>query len=102
MSTDIKQVADEIVKESIKAVNPYVLIKEQVHSKGNVLQFPGIPPVDLTDYERIIICGAGKGTAPMARAMEELTSGFLTGGDIIVKYEHVQVAQLLFPATYFP
>ena len=89
MKTDLKQVANEIIKGSIKAVDPYLLIKEQVIREGSIIHFPGLDPLDLNDYERIFICGAGKGTAPMARAMEELTGEYLTGGDIIVKYEHL-------------
>jgi glycerate-2-kinase len=45
-------------------------------------------PIDLRRYQRVFICGAGKGTAPMAKAMEELLGESLVGGDIIVKYGH--------------
>ncbi len=80
---------------AIKAVDPYILIQEQVKKDGSILQFPGLEPIDLKNFDRVFICGAGKGTAPMARAMEELTSGILTGGDIIVKYDHLDKLNMI-------
>jgi glycerate-2-kinase len=89
MSTDLKSIANELIEGSIKAVNPYMLIKEQIRSEGSRLLLPDLDPLNLDHYERVFICGAGKGTAPMARAMEELISDHLTAGDIIVKYGHL-------------
>jgi glycerate-2-kinase len=37
----------------------------------------------------VFLCGAGKGAAPLTKAMEELLDDHLNGGDIIVKYEHL-------------
>jgi len=88
MQDKFRQIAGQIIQGAIKAVDPYTLIKEQIVKKGTVLYCKGLEPIDLSRYQRVFICGAGKGTAPMARAMEELLGDFLLGGDIIVKYGH--------------
>lgn len=85
---DLRKFALEIVEKAIKAADPYFLINEQIKKDGPVLRISGMEPLDLDAYKRVFICGAGKGTAPMARAMEELLGTYLTGGDIIVKYDH--------------
>jgi len=43
---------------------------------------------DLSSYENIYIIGAGKATADMAIAIEELAGDFISSGTIVVKYEH--------------
>ena len=88
MQDKLRRIAGEITQGAIRAVDPFVLIKEQIEKKQNVLYCKGVEPVDLAAYERVFVCGAGKGTAPMARAMEELLGDYLRGGDIIVKYGH--------------
>ena len=88
MPDKLRRIAGEIVQGAIKAVDPYTLIKEQIEKKQTVLYIRGMAPIDLSKYQRLFICGAGKGTAPMAKAMEELLGESLLGGDIIVKYGH--------------
>jgi glycerate-2-kinase len=85
---DLRLIARELIDSAIKAVDPYILIKEQIQKKNSVLYFSNRQALDLSEYKRIFICGAGKGTAPMARAMEELLGDYLTSGDVIVKYDH--------------
>jgi glycerate-2-kinase len=89
--TDIRKIAYEIMGSALKAVDPYFLIKDQLRRDQNIISFSDHKSVDLSKYERIFICGAGKGTAPMTRAMEEILGDLLVGGDIIVKYEHVDI-----------
>src|SRR6186997_1959060 len=43
---------------------------------------------DLRDYERIVVVGAGKASAVMARAIEPILGRRLEGGLVIVKYGH--------------
>ncbi len=40
---------------------------------------------DLSQYQRILCVGAGKGSASMARALEQILGPFLKGGIVIVK-----------------
>jgi glycerate 2-kinase len=84
----IKTHAQEIYKSGIRAVDPYHLIHDRLRREGDYLYLPEDITINLGNYEHIYLCGAGKGTAPMAKAMEELLDDKVTGGDIIVKYAH--------------
>jgi glycerate 2-kinase len=42
----------------------------------------------LETFERVFLIGAGKGSAPMAKAVEEIIGEQLTSGLVIVKYGH--------------
>ncbi len=44
----------------------------------------------LKDYQNIYVIGAGKGTAPMARAIEDILGDKLTDGLVVVKYGHTE------------
>lgn len=43
---------------------------------------------DLRNYERVVVVGAGKATAPMAQAVEQQLGPRLDGGLVVVKYGH--------------
>jgi len=43
---------------------------------------------DLHDYERVVVVGAGKASAVMARAIEPILGRRLEGGLVVVKYGH--------------
>ena len=89
MNIKLRESADQIIKSALNAVDPYQLVREQIVRDGDTLVFPEIDQVDLSEFDRIYLCGAGKGAGPITKAMEELLSDHLTGGDIIVKYEHL-------------
>jgi len=80
--------AVEIFRAGINAVAPEKVIKASCSKKGSTVTL-GRLPIDLTDYRRIYVIGAGKATAPMAAAMEALLGERITGGIICVKYGHV-------------
>jgi glycerate-2-kinase len=84
----LRQLGLSIIKDAIHSVDPFNLIREQIKRHGSMLQLPGKQHLDLDAFNRIFIIGAGKGTAPMARAMEDLLGDKLDGGAIIVKYDH--------------
>lgn len=88
MAINLKKSSEAILAAALKAVDPHQLIKEQVRREGSVLHFPGKQTVDLDHFDRVFVYGAGKGVAPMAKAMEELLGDELAGGDVIVKYHH--------------
>jgi glycerate-2-kinase len=89
MNQDLKKVADQIIKASLNAVDPYQLVRDQIKRNGNNLVISNKEQIDLSDFDRVFLCGAGKGAAPLTKAMEELLGDRLNGGDIIVKYEHL-------------
>ena len=86
----IRSEAQEIFKGCLYAVDPYHAVKRFLHLKGEALRLGAEggsqSQLDLRNYERISLVGAGKATAPMARAMEELLGDRIYRGIINVKY----------------
>lgn len=76
-----------IFKAGIDAVNPYRLILQSLKIDGNILNI-GSVSYDLSRFNNILVIGAGKATAPMAQAVEEVIGNKINGGLIIVKYGH--------------
>jgi glycerate-2-kinase len=89
MNRDLKEIADQVIKSALNAVDPYQLIREQIVRTEETLDISGKVKIDLSNYDRILLCGAGKGAAPLTKAVEELLAENLEGGDIIVKYDHL-------------
>lgn len=77
----------EIYLAGLKAVDPGEAIRRHVQLTGDHLQVGG-HSYPLASFQRIIVTGFGKGTAPMAKALEEILGDRLTEGWITVKYEH--------------
>ncbi len=82
-----------ILDAGLSSVDPYNLIKEQINRRGGHLHLSSGLRIDLSEYQRVFVCGAGKGAAPMARAIEELLGNNLTDGHVIVKYDHLDELQ---------
>ena len=78
---------EDIFKAGVKAVDPEIAVHKYVRRQGNQL-FVGDCSYILDSYKRIFLIGAGKGTAPMAKALENILGERLTSGLIIVKYGH--------------
>lgn len=78
---------EDIFKAGVKAVDPERAVKKCVRCQGNQL-FVGDCSYTLDRYKRVFLIGAGKGTAPMAKALEDILGERLTNGLIIVKYGH--------------
>ena len=86
----IRSEATDIFKASVEAVNPYHAVKRFVHVEGERLvvgtEDQAKVELDLAGYDRVLLVGGGKATAPMARAMEELLGEKISKGLINVKY----------------
>ena len=78
---------EEIFLAGLKAVDPEEAIRRHVQLTGDQLKVGG-HSYPLASFKRIIVTGFGKGTAPMAKALEEILGDRLTEGWITVKYEH--------------
>ncbi len=82
-----------IFQAGLDRVDPYRMLVDHVQLEGSVMKVhldERRYSIDLGDYRRIFIIGAGKATAPMARAMERILGEYLDGGLIVVKYGHVE------------
>ena len=82
-----KKALEDIFTAGVKAVDPERAVQKYVRRQGNQL-FVGDCSYILDKYKRIFLVGAGKGTAPMAKALEDILGERLTKGLIIVKYGH--------------
>ena len=68
--------AEDIFRSSVVAVDPFEAVKRFVRRHGHELTLGSREAerlvLDLRHYDRILVVGAGKATAPMARALEEI------------------------------
>ena len=74
-----RKIALDILESTLKASNPKNLVKKQIHRKGNLLKFASLI-INLDDYDRIYIIGAGKASGSMAEAITELLQTRITNG----------------------
>ena len=82
----------QIFQAALKRVDPYQAIHTRVSLCGDMLQVKTEElaiDLDLTHYNRILLLGAGKATAPMARAFEDLLGERIDTGLICVKEGHL-------------
>jgi glycerate 2-kinase len=87
MDEKIKRTLEAIFMAGLKAVDPEEAIRRHVRLTGDLLEVGG-HEYSLSSFDRIIVTGFGKGTAPMAKALEEIMGDRLTEGWITVKYGH--------------
>ena len=83
----LKTHARQIFEAAIEAVGPQKAVHRHVVRTDNLLQV-GDQKLDLDNFERILLVGAGKASAPMADAMEKILGERVTDGSIVVKDGH--------------
>ena len=72
-----------IFQAGLRRVDPHRMLIDHVRLDGSVLSVDlgdGGQHFDLAPYQKIYLIGAGKATAPMARAMEIILGDRLDGG----------------------
>ncbi len=90
MSSNIKKMREhalQVFEAGLQAVDPVEAIKRHTRLEKNLL-FIGDRHFSLNDYDRIVVVGAGKAVAPMAKAVEDLLGDRISCGVIVVKDEH--------------
>ena len=87
-----RELAWQIMRAALRAVDPYQAIKNALRLDGETLRV-GETDYDLRRFERIIVVGAGKASAPMARAVEELLGERVATGLVNVKYGYTDDVQ---------
>jgi hydroxypyruvate reductase len=96
MSTDsdnARRDLSDIFQASLRRVDPYMMIKDRMKLSGNILSIKTDEKTlswDLANYTRILVLGAGKATAKMALAVEEILGGRISEGLIAVKPGHTE------------
>ena len=95
MNTTVKNIekmrgnAVKIFHQGLQAVEPGSVIKRSCKCEGDIL-FIGNRKYKLSDINNIFVIGAGKATAPMAAAIEDIVGEHITRGIINVKYGHTE------------
>jgi len=83
----MRQHAMEIFQAALKAVDPVEAILRTVKQVDAGIQI-GERRFKFQDYDRILVVGAGKAGAPMAKALEDLLGDRVADGVIVVKEGH--------------
>ncbi|SMC27799.1 glycerate 2-kinase [Desulfacinum hydrothermale DSM 13146] len=78
---------EAIFRAGLAAVDPEAAVRRHVTCEGSQLGL-GNRTVDLNTIRHVFVVGAGKGTAPMAKALEDLLGDRIQEGAITVKYGH--------------
>ncbi|HEU4322305.1 MAG TPA: glycerate kinase [Roseiflexaceae bacterium] len=80
-------VVAQVLAAALRAVEPGAAVRRFVRRDGDTLLVNG-HPYDLRRFERVLLVGAGKAGAPMARTAAELLGPDLTAGIVVVKQGH--------------
>ncbi|MBT8334238.1 MAG: glycerate kinase [Deltaproteobacteria bacterium] len=83
----------KIFNAALKRVDPYQMLMDHVKLLGSVFSVQlgsDRYEIDLNEYHKVVVVGAGKATAPMAKAIEEILGDRLSGGLVSVKYGHTE------------
>lgn len=88
----LKSDANAIFRAALSAADPIRSVKNVVTKDKNKLKIMQgkkvVKTIDLTKVERIFLVGAGKATAPMAKAIEDILGKRIYKGIISVKKGH--------------
>ena len=74
-----------IARAGLAAVDPAAAVRRHVHREGTRLVV-GDRVYNLDEFDRVLVVGAGKASAPMAQALAEALGDRLSGGWVNVKY----------------
>lgn len=77
----------KLIGRGLEAVSACAAVRRAVTKRGPVLIVGG-RRYDLRRYDRVVVVGAGKATAPMAAALERILGPRLHSGLIVTKYGH--------------
>ncbi|MGH7183451.1 MAG: glycerate kinase type-2 family protein [Nitrospiraceae bacterium] len=83
----IRPLLRKLLVQGLAAVDASTAVCQAISRNGQELII-GRRRYDLRRYERVVVAGAGKATAPMAQAVEQQLGSRLDGGLVVVKYGH--------------
>jgi hydroxypyruvate reductase len=78
-----------ILSAALDAVDPYTAVRRALERDGETLRVAG-RSYDLRRIGRVLVVGAGKAGAPMARSVEEVLGDRLSAGAVNVKRGHAE------------
>ena len=80
-----RTIALDVLGAALAAVEPGEAVRRALQREGDRLIVGG-RTVDLARFRRVWVVGAGKASAPMAAAVEEVLGDRVSGGHVTVKY----------------
>ncbi|MGH7233665.1 MAG: glycerate kinase type-2 family protein [Nitrospiraceae bacterium] len=83
-----------LLTAALNAVDPAIAVRRCVRRRRSSLSI-GPHYYDLRRYRRLVAVGAGKASARMASALEDVLGDRLTDGMIVVKYGHACVTRAI-------
>lgn len=89
---ELRKAAFEIFGAALKAVDPAEAIRRHVRLEGALLK-AGAYTFDLSQVRRIFVVGAGKASAPMVAALEDILHDRIVEGLLVTKYGHLGPAR---------
>jgi glycerate 2-kinase len=90
----VRALLDRLLTAGLEAADPAVALHRCVSRHGNKL-IVGRRTYDLRRMRRIMVVGAGKASARMATALEDILGDRLAGGLIVVKYGHTAATKII-------
>jgi hydroxypyruvate reductase/glycerate 2-kinase len=81
----LRQATVDILEHALTAVDPYTAIEKLVHLDDHWLSV-GDLSIDLKQYERVFILGAGKASRRIAQVLEDILGDWITGGLFVLKH----------------
>lgn len=87
MLSPVREDLIAIFRAGLRAVDPEGAVRRHVGREGNTL-IVGSHSIELNDIASVYVVGAGKGAAPMARALEDILEERISDGAVTVKYGH--------------
>ena len=76
-----------LIQAALGAVDPAAAVAAHLRREGDRLWVDG-REYDLSEYERVLVIGAGKAGAAMTQAVERVLGDRLSEGVVVVKYHH--------------
>ncbi len=83
----IRPLLKKLIVRGLAAVDAHAAVGRAISRNGAELTI-GRRRYDLSRYERVVVVGAGKATAPMARAVEQRLGRLVHSGFVVVKDGH--------------
>jgi hydroxypyruvate reductase len=84
---DRRALVVRVMQAALAAVEPGEAVRRALRREGDVLTVRA-HSYDLSKYDRIVVVGAGKASAPMAAAVEEVLGERVADGLVVVKHGH--------------
>ena len=94
MFSMLTQAQAAVLEAALRAVDPYAAVRAALRLDGSTL-VAGTARVPIEDGGRILVLGAGKAGAPMARAVEDLLGDRIAGGCVVVKDGHSEPTRIV-------